>query len=217
MLHGKLMGTNSQQATNLFNRGYSTSRASLLRGYCFQFGNQVGSWFSLVGSSRSPPVPQLGVNFVLPQFLVPSYWRGCSGFLSSNQKLQGSGAEKLPITRVVTSLVSISLPNKGVGPSGNTRNWWENICPSQQQRHAWVNLFVIVFFFFFLQHTKWHRFRRRSLQSRSKRSVQSKQPLCQPRNSQTYLAYAVSPLAPVPWLEWAVSILLNHPEGRLDA
>ena len=32
------------------------------------------------------------------------------------------GAEKLPITRVVPSLVSISLPNKGVGHSGATRN-----------------------------------------------------------------------------------------------
>ena len=55
------------------------------------------------------------------------------------------GAEKLPITRVVPSLVSISLPNKEVGHSGTTRNWWENICPFQQQRSAWVNLFVIAF------------------------------------------------------------------------
>ena len=54
-------------------------------------------------------------------------------------------AEKLLITRVVLSLVSISFPNKGAGHSGNTRNWWENICPSQQQRSASVNLFVIVF------------------------------------------------------------------------
>ena len=55
------------------------------------------------------------------------------------------GAEKLPITRVVPSLVNISLPNKGVGHSGTTRNWWENISPSQQQRSAWVNLLVVVF------------------------------------------------------------------------
>ena len=55
------------------------------------------------------------------------------------------GAEKLPITGVVLSLVSISLPNTGVGHSGNTRNWWENICPSQQQRSAWVNFLVVVF------------------------------------------------------------------------
>ena len=38
-----------------------------------------------------------------------------------------------------------SLPNKGVGHSGTTRNWWGNVCPSQQQRSAQVNLFVIVF------------------------------------------------------------------------
>ena len=55
------------------------------------------------------------------------------------------GAEKPPITKVVPSLVSIFLPNKGVGHSGTTRSWWENICPSQQQRSARVNLFVIVF------------------------------------------------------------------------
>ena len=55
------------------------------------------------------------------------------------------GAEKFPITRVTPSLVSISVPNKGVGHLGTTRNWWENICPSQQQKSAWVNLIVIVF------------------------------------------------------------------------
>ena len=55
------------------------------------------------------------------------------------------GAEKLSITRVVPSLVSISLPNKGVGHPGATKNWWENICLSQQQRSARVNLLVIVF------------------------------------------------------------------------
>lgn len=43
-------------------------------------------------------------------------------------------AEKLPITRVVPSLVSISLPSKGVGHSGTTRNWWENIVhPSNKE------------------------------------------------------------------------------------
>ena len=55
------------------------------------------------------------------------------------------GAEKLPITRMVPSLVSMSLSIKGVGHSGTTRNWWENICPSQQQRSARVNLLVVVF------------------------------------------------------------------------
>ena len=55
------------------------------------------------------------------------------------------GAEKLPITRVVPSLVSMSLPIKGVGHLRTTRNWWGNICPSQQQRSAWVNLLVVAF------------------------------------------------------------------------
>ena len=55
------------------------------------------------------------------------------------------GAEKHPTTRVVPSLVSISLPNKGVGHAGMTRNLWGNICPFQQQRSAQVNLFIIVF------------------------------------------------------------------------
>ena len=67
------------------------------------------------------------------------------GFSVVTRICRALGAEKLPITRVVPSLVSISLPNKGVGPSGNTRNWWDNICPSQQQRSALANLFVIVF------------------------------------------------------------------------
>ena len=55
------------------------------------------------------------------------------------------GPEKLSITKVVPSLVSISLPRKGVGHSGTTRNWWENICPFQQKRSAWVNLLVVAF------------------------------------------------------------------------
>ena len=55
------------------------------------------------------------------------------------------GAEKLPITRVVPSLVSMSLPNQGVGHSETTRNWWGNICLSQLPRSARVNLLVVVF------------------------------------------------------------------------
>ena len=54
-------------------------------------------------------------------------------------------AEKPPITKVVPSLVSISLPSKEVGYLGTTRNWWENSCRSQQQRSTWVNLLVVVF------------------------------------------------------------------------
>ena len=67
------------------------------------------------------------------------------GSLVVTRSCTALGTEKLPITRVVPSLLSISLPNKGVGHSGTTRNWWENICPSQQQRSALVNLLVIAF------------------------------------------------------------------------
>ena len=76
-----------------------------------------------------------------------SFWslsarEGVMGSSVATRSYRALGAEKLPITRVVPSLVSISLPTKGVGHSGTTRNWWENICPSQQQRSAWVNLLV---------------------------------------------------------------------------
>ena len=43
VLHGELVGTSSPQARNLFIRGCSPSQASLLREYCFWFGNRVGS------------------------------------------------------------------------------------------------------------------------------------------------------------------------------
>ena len=75
-----------------------------------------------------------------------SFWsfpigEGVMGFSVVTRSFRALGTEKLPNT----SLVSISLPNRGVGHSGTTRNWWGNICPSQQQRSAQVNLFVIVF------------------------------------------------------------------------
>ena len=80
-----------------------------------------------------------------------SFWslsiEGVMGSSVVTRSCRALGAEELPITRVVPSLVSISLPSKGVGHSGTTRNWWENICPSQQQRSAWVNLLVVVFSF----------------------------------------------------------------------
>ena len=79
-----------------------------------------------------------------------SFWPLCigEGVMGSSVVTRSSralGAEKFPITRVVPSLVSIPLPNKGVGHSGTTRNWWENISPSQQQRSAWVNLLEVAF------------------------------------------------------------------------
>ena len=74
-----------------------------------------------------------------------SIGEGVMGSLVVTRSCRALGAEKLPITRVVPSLVSMSLPIKGVGHSGTTRNWWENICPSKQQRSAWVYLLVVVF------------------------------------------------------------------------
>ena len=55
-----------------------------------------------------------------------SFWslsigEGVMGFSVVTRSCMSLGAEKLPITRVVPSLVSISLPNKGVG------HWWENV------------------------------------------------------------------------------------------
>ena len=67
------------------------------------------------------------------------------GSLVVTRSYRVPGAEKLPITRVVPSLMSMSLPIKRVGLSGTIRNSWENICPSQQQRSTWVNLLVVAF------------------------------------------------------------------------
>ena len=79
-----------------------------------------------------------------------SFWslsigEGVMGSSVVTKSCRTLGAEKLPTTRVVPSLVSMSLPIKGVGHSGTTRNRWENICPFQQQRSTWVNLLVVVF------------------------------------------------------------------------
>ena len=55
-----------------------------------------------------------------------SFWslsigEGIMGSSVVNRSCRALGAEKLPITRVVPSSVSISLLNKGVGHSGTTR------------------------------------------------------------------------------------------------
>ena len=145
MLHGELVGTNSPQVRNLFIKGCSLSRASLLRGYCFWLGNRVGSWRTMMTGSAwwaHPGVPwshTWGLILSFHSFWSLSNGEGVIGFSVVTRSSMSLGAEKLPITRVVPSLVSISFPNKGVG------HWWENMCPSQQQRSACVNLSVIVF------------------------------------------------------------------------
>ena len=145
MLHGELVGTNSPQAGNLFIKVHSPSRASLLRGYCFQLGNLVGSRSTMMTGSAwwaHPGIPWSHTwGFILSSHSLCSLSVG--GVMGSSvvtRSCMALGAEKLPITRVVLSLVSMSLPIKGVGHLGTTRNWWENICPSQEQRSAWVNL-----------------------------------------------------------------------------
>ena len=61
-----------------------------------------------------------------------SFWsfpigEGVMGSSAVTRSCMAIGAEKLPIARVVPSLVSIYLPNKRIGHSGATKNWWENI------------------------------------------------------------------------------------------
>ena len=145
MLHGELVGTNSPHARNLFIKGFSLSLTSLLRAYCFQSRNQVGSRRTMMTDSAwwaHPGVPWSHTWMLnLPSHNLWSFTIGDCIMGSSvvARSCRALGAEKLPITRVVPSLVSISFPNKGVG------HWWENMCPSQQQRSACVNLSVIVF------------------------------------------------------------------------
>ena len=62
--------------TDLIWSDLSPSWASLLRGYCFWFGNWVGSQDSdnqsiSVSSSMNPLIPYLGVNFVPSKFFCP--------------------------------------------------------------------------------------------------------------------------------------------------
>ena len=114
MLHGELVGTNSPQARNLFIKGCSPSRASLLKGYCFQLGNRMGSWRTMMTSSAWWAHPGIPCSHAWELILSShSFWS-----LSIGEDVMGSsvvtrscsalGDEKLPITRVVPSLESIS-------------------------------------------------------------------------------------------------------------
>ena len=94
-----------------------------------------------------------GVPWSLIRGLILSYhsvWslsigEGVMGSSAVTRSCRALGAEKLHITRVILSLVSISVPNKVLRHSGTTSNWWENICQSQQQRSAQLNILVIIF------------------------------------------------------------------------
>ena len=69
--------------------------------------------FSLVGSSRSPLVPHLGLILSSHSFCSLLIGEGVIDSSVVTRRGRVLGVEKLPITRVVSSLVSISLPNKG--------------------------------------------------------------------------------------------------------
>ena len=72
VLHGELVGTNSPQARNLFIKGCSPPPSLSFERILFPVRKPSGisedndDRFSLVGSSRNPLVPHLGVNFVFP-------------------------------------------------------------------------------------------------------------------------------------------------------
>ena len=139
MLHGELVGTNSPQARNLFIQGCSPSQASLLRRYCFRLGNQVGSQRTVMTSSAWWACPGIPWSHNWRLILSShSFWslyirESVMGSSVVTRSCRFLGTEKFPIPRVIPSLVSVSIPNKGARHSGTTRNWWENICPSQQQ------------------------------------------------------------------------------------
>ena len=135
VLHGELVGTNSPQGIYLLKAVVPPE--PLLRGYCFRLGNRVGSQRTTMTSSAwwaHPGVPwshTWTLNLPSHNLWSLAIGEGVMGSSVVARSCRALRAEKLPITRVVCSLVSISLPNKGVEYSGTTRNWWENICPSQ--------------------------------------------------------------------------------------
>ena len=163
-----MTSSNSPQAINVFIEGCNPQQSTLLRGYFFLLGNQVGSWRTMMTGSAwwvHPGVPwshTWGSILSFHSFWSLSIGEGAMGSSVVTRSCRALGAEKLPSTRVVPSLVSISLPSKGEGHSGTTRNLWKNIYPSQQQRSAWVNLLEVA--------SKWYRFGRRFWSRRSRQS-----------------------------------------------
>ena len=112
MLYDELVGTNSPQARNLFIKGCSPSRASLLRGYCFWLGNQVGSQRTMITGSAWWAYPGITWSHTWELILSShSFWslsiEGVMGSSVVTKSCRARGAEKLPITREVPSLVSI--------------------------------------------------------------------------------------------------------------
>ena len=124
-------------------------------------------------------------------FWTLSIGEGVMGFSVVTRSCRALRAEKLPITRVVSSLVSISLSNKGVGLRNHQKlrgKYLSIPATKKSSSESFCNCF------------SWSTQNSTSLGREGsrigRRSGQSRQPLCQPRNSQTYLPH---PLAPSPW------------------
>ena len=122
----------------------------LLRGYCFQLGNRVGSRRTMMTGSAWWACPEIPWSHTWGLILSShSFWslsiEGVMGFSVVTRSCRALGAEKLSHHKGGPQFSEYISSNKGVGHSGTTRNWWENICPSQQQRSAWVNLLVVSF------------------------------------------------------------------------
>ena len=132
VLPDELVRTNSPPTEILFIRGCSLSPAFLLRVYGFSFGNQVGSWRTMITRSAlwaHPGFP--GISWSRTWGLILSshncwslpFGEGVMGSSIVIRSCRTLGVEKLHITRVVPSLVSLSFPTKGVGHSGTARTW----------------------------------------------------------------------------------------------
>ena len=77
-------------------------------------------------------------------FLSLSIGEGVMGSSVVTRSCRALGDEKLPITRVVSSLVSVSLPNKGAEHSGTTETG-RKLFVHPSNKGAWVNLLVMFF------------------------------------------------------------------------
>ena len=127
----------------------SPSWASLLRGYCFRLGSQMGSQIMMTSSDwwASPGVPWShiwGLILSSPSFWSLSIGEGVMGSSVVTRSCRSLGAEKLPITRVVPSLVSISLPNKWVRPQGPPETGGKICVHPSNKVLRWI--FVLLFF-----------------------------------------------------------------------
>ena len=116
VLHGELVGTNSPQGIYLLKAVVPPE--PLLRGYCFRLGNRVGSRRTLRTGSAWWARPGIPWSHTWRLILSShSFWslsiEDVMGSSVVTRSYRDLGAEKLPITRVVPSLVSISLPIRG--------------------------------------------------------------------------------------------------------